>query len=405
DAVSAALGGLPGGGEVELSVLRAGAEAAARLGLRALGADDRGAAAAAEAFVGAVVRARASAVAQTFWLLVLFAYVFVASVVPVWILLQPRDYLNSYLLYAMILLGFAGILATAPRLQMSAWAGWSATDPSGQPGMLFPLLFVTVACGACSGFHALVASGTSAKQVDREAHILPVAYGGMLVEGLLAVMALISVGYLTGDEYRAIIVGKGSVAAFAGGLATFATRLGIPIQAGTTFVALAISAFMLTTLDTATRLTRFAWQELFLPRGMGASVGLGPLRRHLGNPWVATAVAVAVAGYLALSGEGMTIWPVFGASNQLLAALTLLAVSLYLIRRRLPYLVALLPMVLMVAISGWALVVLFGSNWGKRPALVLATLFLLAMAVLLIVLAVLSLRQARPAEQSVPGPG
>lgn len=335
--------------------------------------------------------------ARNIWLLVLLVYVFIASTLPVWLLLQPRDYLNSYLLYAMMIIGVLGIFAAMPRLQLPAFVGWTAETPKGGTGALFPLLFVTVACGACSGFHALVSSGTTAKQIDSERHILPVGYGGMLVEGVLGLMALISVAALSKADFFAQLGagGGGPVKAFAGGLAAFATKIGLPLEVGTTFIALAISAFMLTTLDTATRLTRFAWQELFLPKASsGPQIPTATAAKLMANPFVATLVAVAAAGYMALSGSAMDIWPVFGASNQLLAALTLLVVTLYLVRKKANYWIALLPMLFMMCITGWALLALFRENLAKSTPLVMATAFLLVMAVMLAVQAVQSLRGA-----------
>ncbi len=338
------------------------------------------------------------------WLVVLFAYVFVASTIPVWLLLQPRDYLNSFLLYAMMIVGLLGIVFAMPQLELAQYTGWVAEKPKGGTGVLFPLLFVTVACGACSGFHALVSSGTTAKQLDSERHILPIGYGSMLVEGFLALMALISVAALTRTDYFAVVTDKGPVGAFAGGLAGFATSIGLPVKAGTTFVALSISAFMLTTLDTATRLTRFTWQELFLPKSGDAAANASRARRFWANPFAATAVAVALAGLLAFSGSAWTIWPVFGASNQLLAALTLLVVTLVLVRKKANYLVALIPMIFMMGIAGWALVLLLkanieqlrlGEKVGQSLSLVVATGFLLTLAIVLAVQAVLSLRRAK----------
>ncbi len=340
--------------------------------------------------------------ARTIWLLVLFAYVFVASTIPVWLLLQPRDYLNSYLLYAMMLLGFLGILVAMPTFRLPAFAGWSAVNPKGSTVPVFPLLFVTVACGACSGFHALVCSGTTSKQISNERHIRPVGYGGMIVEGVLAVIALISVAFLTRTEYNELLVAKSSVSAFASGLASFVGRLGVPEAIGGTFIALAISAFLLTSLDTATRLTRFTWQELLLPRAGRQDQPMTGLRKFFSNAFVATLLSVAAAGYLAFSGDGMTIWPVFGASNQLLAALTLLAVTLYLIKHKRNCLVALLPLLFMLIISGWALVVLLLDTWGKNAALSAATVFLLVMALVLVIQAVAALKRARREANTEP---
>lgn len=340
--------------------------------------------------------------ASNAWVVMLLYYAACASVIPVWVLLQPRDYLNSYLLYAMMIVGIAGIAVYRPEMAMPAFAVSGKLVPK-----LFPLLFVTVACGACSGFHALVASGTSAKQIASERHILPVAYGSMLVEGILAIIALISVGYLDMDAFATMLNGADKVpppVAFARGLATFSTKLGLRYDLGLNFISLAISAFMLTTLDTATRLTRFVWQEMLMPRTAsggavvikdGEAAGVGGLCGFLSSRWTATVIVVVLAGFLGLSGNGNRIWPVFGASNQLLAALTLLAVSLWLIRGKRPVLFALMPMLFMMIISVWALICLVMDNWGKSWPLVGVSLFLLVLAAMLIVLAIHAVQKAR----------
>ncbi|MBN1577492.1 MAG: carbon starvation protein A [Chitinispirillaceae bacterium] len=335
--------------------------------------------------------------AQTLWLIILFVYVFIASTAPVWILLQPRDYLNSYLLYAMLLIGLAGILIAHPHFEMPAFTGWSAELPGGGFASLFPILFVTVACGACSGFHALVASGTTAKQIDNESHIQPIGFGAMLVEGVVGLMALVSVAVLTRGEYFTALgaKGPGAVPTFAAGIAEFATRFGLPVKAGMTFGALAISAFMLTTLDTATRLGRFAWQELFLHKEGSQEKTPGFAVALLRNRFLGTLVVIALAAVLVFTGGGMSIWPVFGASNQLLAALTLLVVTLILVKKRANFWVSLLPMLFMAVLSIWALFQLFFKNLGANAALTVATLFFFVMALILMVQAVASLARAR----------
>jgi carbon starvation protein len=296
--------------------------------------------------------------AQRIWLVVLLVYACVASVAPVWVLLQPRDYLNSYLLYAMMVVGMLAVLVARPALELPAFSGWCVAPlVDAPPKMLFPLLFVTVACGAISGFHSLVASGTTAKQVASERHLLPVGYGAMLVEGLLAVMALISVAVLSLDGYREALGSLGHVNAFAAGMAGMAVSLGIPPEQGETFVALAISAFMLTTLDTATRLTRFTWQELFMPR-RGTVAPLPAIGQVLSNRIAASGIAVVLAAGMALSGTAGEIWPVFGASNQLLAALALMVVAMYLARRNKPWWLAGIPAGFMMLVCVWALVLL-----------------------------------------------
>ena len=339
--------------------------------------------------------------ARTIWTIALLYYAACASIIPVWILLQPRDYLNSYLLYAMMGLGIISVVFAQPAINMA-----TVHIPEGKsfvPNIL-PLLFVTIACGACSGFHALVASGTSAKQIDNERHILPVGYGGMLVEGALAVLALLSVAYLAPQDAAGVMKGAPAVS-FAKGMAHFAEAVGISYNIGYSFMSLAISAFLLTSLDTATRLSRFVLQELVLPSektlvkpdATGKVNVCRPtpqpkfsLRQLIGNRWVSTVIVVVLSGYLALSGEGMTMWPVFGSSNQLLAALTLLAVSLWLLRKKYKALFALLPMGFMMVISLWALINLIIQNHNK-PTLLSISVFLLVLAIMLICLAVKTL--------------
>jgi len=334
------------------------------------------------------------------WLTVLMIYAAVASVLPVWTLLQPRDYLNSYLLYAMLFFGICGIVFYRPEIQLSAFEGVVATDFLGHGTHIFPFLFITVACGACSGFHSLVASGTSSKQLDRENHILPVAYGAMLVEGILGIVAVIAVGYLSKSAISAKMAsGMSAPLLFAEGLAEFGTKLGLHREIGAAFVSLSVSAFLLTTLDTATRLARFTLQELFEPALRVESDGVraprcvpGLIRRVCSNKMVATGICVLLGAWLA-TGEGARIWPVFGASNQLLAALTLLVASLWLIRRRVNPWIAILPMCMMLAVSGTGLYQLAlreGSVDGNRVLLTVCVL-LLVMAVALLVISGVSL--------------
>jgi len=321
------------------------------------------------------------------WIIVLMVYVFAASVAPVWRLLQPRDYLNAYLLYGMIFLGFVGIVVAAPVVKIPAFSGFVVEGPdgSGIKWGLFPILFVTVACGACSGFHALVASGTTAKQISSEKDIKPIGYGAMLVEGVVAVMALISVAVLTKNEFVSIMVAKGPVDAFASGIAGFSTAIGLPFKIGETFVALTISAFMLTTLDTATRLGRFAVQELCLaPRN--ARREKNAITMLLKNRWNATGLVTVLAGYLAFSGDAGKIWPVFGASNQLLAALTLLLVTVVLARKNKKISAVFIPFIFMTVVSSWALWELLRNNFARyNMVLSAAAFFMLIMAVLMVI--------------------
>ena len=342
-----------------------------------------------------------AAVARDIWIVGLFYYAFCASIIPVWILLQPRDYLNSFLLYAMMILGLIGILAAKPTLALPAVNASNGAFPG-----IFPLLFVTIACGACSGFHSLVASGTSSKQINNEKDMQPVAYGGMLVEGVLAVLSIISVAYLDMDGVKELLTGASKVPApiaFARGLAHFCEKARISYNIGYNFISLAISAFMLTSLDTAMRLARFVWQELTLPKDNSEEQASGTaktdatpskFRALIGNRWTATFIVLLCGAYLALSGEGNDMWPVFGASNQLLAALTLLSVTLWLMRKKRPALFAMLPMFFMLVISIWALVCLIIQKWGN-VTLVTISVMLIVLALFLFVLAIFKLSSKR----------
>jgi len=335
------------------------------------------------------------------WLLVLMAYVFVASVTPVQVLLQPRDYLNSFLLYAMLLLGFAGVVWARPTLQAPAFTGWQVPEL----GSIFPVLFVTVACGAISGFHSLVASGTTAKQLDSEADAQAVGYGSMLVESLLAVLALVAVAYLSAGDYAAHMGdgGGGPVAAFSAGLGALIGTLGLPAAGATSFVALAVSAFALTSLDTATRLSRFAFQEFFEPRrGEDAKNGTGALGALARNRFLATACSVGAAGALAWSGSWKQIWPIFGSANQLLAALALLAVSVWLAHRGRRRLFVLIPMVIMYAVTASSLGLLAWRHLVQDGGSVVLGIAAMALLVVAVVLAGLAARVTLRTKSGAP---
>lgn len=291
----------------------------------------------------------------TTWMILLGIYIMVAAVAPVWILLQPRDYLSSFLLYGMILLSIVGIVGAsltgnASNLDIPAFTGFfasnAAVDAAGNPiinpetgaavtnlsaasGFLFPALFITIACGAISGFHSLVASGTTSKQLEKEADARPIAYGGMLIECLLAIISLCAVGFV----WQAYCAGDyaSPTAVFAGGLSQMLACIpGLESVEGIayTLLILAVSAFCLTSLDTATRLARYMFQELWVPVGETLETVTGA-RKVLTNPYVATIITVVIGIALGMTGYTI-IWPLFGAANQLLAALALLAVCAWL---------------------------------------------------------------------------
>ncbi|MBQ7252329.1 MAG: carbon starvation protein A [Kiritimatiellae bacterium] len=339
--------------------------------------------------------------AQTVWTWVLVAYCFLASTLPVWLLLQPRDYLNSYLLYAMMALGFAGVFFASPAISLDPFTGWHAANAKGVAQPLFPILFITIACGACSGFHSLVASGTTAKQIASEGHIRLVSYGGMLLEGVLALLALLAVGSFTQGELLANLGSKTPVQLFAGGLAGFCTKFGLPQQAGYTFMCLAVSAFLMTSVDTATRLARFTWQELFVPAEGKACPACAPAKA-LSNMYVATGLVVALVAALLLGDPeaAKNLWNVFASANQLLAALTLLTVSMWLLKHHKAWWVTFAPMLFMLAVSSYGLYLLCTGSWkSANPLLGSVTGALLALAVVLVALAIVRFLQARKAKE------
>ena len=264
------------------------------------------------------------------WMIIVGLYIGVASVTPVWILLQPRDYLSSFLLYGMIILAIVGIIGAHPTVDMPAFTGfYDNLKPSGTSlGYLFPALFVTIACGAVSGFHSLVGSGTTAKQLDQEKDAKPIAYGGMLIECALALISVCAVGYIWA-QYKSGETTTPTVV-FATGLASMFSKVfgdGC-YNVVYSMLILAVSAFCLTSVDTATRLARYMFQELFTPVGQD-SKSLTGWRKVITNPYVATVITVVAGVALGLTGYAK-IWALFGAANQLLAALGLLAVCCWL---------------------------------------------------------------------------
>ncbi len=316
----------------------------------------------------------------TLWTLVLIGYCFFASTCPVQYLLQPRDYLNAYLLYAMMILGFLGVFVAHPPLNTDAFAGFVVQGSAGTD-MLFPFLFVTVACGACSGFHALVASGTSSKQISSEKSIRPIAYGGMLLEGVLAMIALIGVAgtYASQGEYVETIRGMVPVQMFASTIAGFCVKVGIPQRAAESFMLLSVAAFLMTTVDAGTRLARFSWQELM------------PKKSVAHNMYVGTFIVCALAAGLLLGNPeaAKQLWTLFASANQLLASLTLLTATLWFFmnrRGRWSWITG-VPMVFMFSVSSWALGAILVKSWKNGQMIQLVSSgFLLTLAAALVVI-------------------
>ena len=291
------------------------------------------------------------------WVIVLFVYAFFASVLPVWLLLQPRDYVNSHQLFVALGIIFLGVLVVNPPVVAPAV---NRSLPPDAPAW-FPLLFITIACGAISGFHGLVASGTSAKQLNRETDARYVGYGGMVGEGTLALTSIIAT-----TAGFALLVGRdgwgehyatwgrastGATTAFVNGVGVLAEGIGIPHGVAVIFAAVVVISFAATTMDTGVRLQRYIISEL------GAHYRI----RMAQNRWVATLVAVTSCAALALGIDrgagGMRLWPLFGTTNQLTGALTLLVITLFLVRLRRPIWVTVIPMAFLLFMTTWAMVV------------------------------------------------
>jgi carbon starvation protein len=317
--------------------------------------------------------------ATTTWSLVLLLYCLVASVAPVWVLLQPRDYLSSFLLYACLGGGLLGIVASTvvggPGLALSypAYLGFH----SDKLGYLFPALFITIACGACSGFHSVVASGTTAKQLDRERDARVVGYGGMLLEGVLALVAVSTVAVASVGSPQTRLAPP---AIFAGGLGRFLALLGVPAELGHSFGLLALSTFLLTTLDTGTRLGRYVLEELLELRGRGAL-------------WISSLATLALPLLFSLmtfhdaAGKPVpvwrVIWPVFGSTNQLLGGLALMVITVWLRRAGRALWYTLLPMLLMLSATLLSLGQLIWQHGLGLIGGIAAALFVMAVILLL----------------------
>ena len=289
------------------------------------------------------------------WTYILLGYAFLASVLPVWLLLQPRDFLNSLLLYLGILAVFLGFFLLRPSFVAPA----IAPHPPGAPPF-YPFVFIVIACGAVSGFHALVSSGTTAKQLDKEGDAVFVGYGGMIGESVLGLAAVLActAGFSSSEAWREHYANwqtadglAPSLDAFISGSGTFLAHLGLDPELGKAFIALVAISFALTTLDSATRLLRYSVEEV-------AETVKMPV---LANRYVATAISVATIGFFALlqvdgRPAGIALWGVFGTTNQVLAGLTLLTVTLYLFVKRKNCLYTALPMVFMMVTTLVAMV-------------------------------------------------
>ena len=282
------------------------------------------------------------------WHLLVFVYVLIASVAPIWALLQPRDYLNSYLLIAMIVAAVIGVFAARPEVNLPAFSGFTVNGQT-----LFPFLFVTIACGAVSGFHSLVSSGTASKQIKNEKSMLPVSFGAMLMESMLAVIALIAVASFSSSAETAALGYTTPSQIFAGGVSNFLAVMNLPQDVAFTLINLAVSAFALTSLDSVARVGRLSFQELFQDESVRPE-DRSLVRRVLTNKYFATILTLVLAFFLTQVGYD-SIWPLFGASNQLLSALAFLACAVFLKHTKRKSFMLWIPLFTMIAVTFSAL--------------------------------------------------
>ncbi len=272
--------------------------------------------------------------------IILIVYAFFASILPVWLLLQPRDYLSSFLLYSVIIICIIGLLFGGYKISYPAFYAFSVNNQS-----LFPVLFVTIACGAISGFHSLVGSGTTSKQLNKEKDAFKIGYGAMIIEGILAILALATIMILSKEDELAKASGP---IIFSKGISKFLSLFNIPQEYGESYGLLILSAFLITTLDTATRISRYILQEFFnwdikktriiatlLTLILPLIITFTNIKDAQGNP---------IPAY-------KSIWPIFGTTNQLLAALALLAITLWLAKIKKNYFFVLLPMIFMLVVT------------------------------------------------------
>ena len=321
------------------------------------------------------------------WIYIVMAYLFLASVMPMWLLMQPRDYMTTFMLLGMIIGAVVGVLVAHPSMQLNAFNGFSVVDAAGAKSYLFPTLFVTIACGAVSGFHSLVSSGTSSKTISNEKDMPMVGYGAMVVESLLGIVALVVVGAVAVNGTKP----DGTpFAIFSSGVAGFLEKLGVPNHVATVFMTMCVSALALTSLNSVARIGHMSFQELFYgdttdPEKMPA------WQRVLTNKYFATVITLFF-GYLLTLGGYTNVWPLFGSANQLLAALVLIALSVFLKTTGRTGWTLYAPMFVMLAVTFTALVqktIALVTNIVNGQATLLVDGLQFIVAILLMVLGVL----------------
>ena len=316
------------------------------------------------------------------WIYIVMAYLFLASVMPMWLLMQPRDYMTTFMLLGMIIGAVVGVLVAHPAMQLNAFNGFTVNGSS-----LFPTLFVTIACGAVSGFHSLVSSGTSSKTISNEKDMPMVGYGAMVVESLLGIVSLVVVGAVAVNGTKP----DGTpFAIFSSGVAGFLEKFGLPVQVATVFMTMCVSALALTSLDSVARIGRMSFQELFYGDTTDPAK-MSPLQRVLTNKYFATVITLFF-GYLLTLGGYNNVWPLFGSANQLLAALVLIALAVFLKTTGRTGWTLYIPMFAMLAVTFTALIqktIALVKNIAGGQATFLVDGLQFIVAVLLMVLGVL----------------
>lgn len=319
---------------------------------------------------------------KTAWIYIVMAYLFLASVMPMWLLMQPRDYMTTFMLLGMIVGAVVGVVVAHPDMQLNAYNGFNVNGSS-----LFPTLFVTIACGAVSGFHSLVSSGTSSKTISNEKHMQMVGYGAMVVESLLGILSLVVVGAVA---VNGIKPDGTPFAIFSSGVAGFLEKLGVPVHVATVFMTMCVSALALTSLDSVARIGRMSFQELFY--GDTTDPAQMPVwQKIFTNKYFATVVTL-VCGYLLTLGGYNNVWPLFGSANQLLAALVLIALAVFLKTTGRTGWTLYIPMFIMLAVTFTALVqktIALVTNIVNGQATLLVDGLQLIVAIMLMVLGVM----------------
>ena len=284
------------------------------------------------------------------WIYIIMAYLFLASVMPMWLLMQPRDYMTTFMLLGMIIGAVLGVVVAHPSMNLNAFNGF-AVGSGASKQMLFPTLFVTIACGAVSGFHSLVSSGTSSKTISNEKDMPMVGYGAMVVESLLGIVALVVVGAVAVNGTKPAGT---PFAIFSTGVAGFLEKLGVPVHVATVFMTMCVSALALTSLDSVARIGRMSFQELFYGDSTDPAT-MTPVQRVLTNKYFATVITLFF-GYLLTLGGYNNVWPLFGSANQLLAAMVLIAIAVFLKTTGRTGWTLYAPMFIMLAVTFTALV-------------------------------------------------